>query len=79
VEHLDPETHSPNLRVDNHGADVDIWGVAHYMSTLAKKWKMHGVEVIAKRWKTNTSLTAESALAEIQVGTLSLPMCCNDV
>ena len=37
------------------------------------------VEQIADKWKEDTTITAEMALAEIEVGTHSLPTCCIDV
>jgi hypothetical protein len=35
MKHLKPLEHSPLVLQDNHGTEVDIWGVAKYMETLA--------------------------------------------
>jgi len=68
--HLSPESHSPHIQHDDHGAEVDIWGVANYMCQLlvVVNCREH-VEKMAKRWKEDTTLTAKMALVEIKVGT----------
>ena len=68
--HLNRENHSPHIRQDGHGAEVDIWGVAHYMCQLLRVVNNRQyVEQMAIRWKGDTTLTAEMALGEIEVGT----------
>ena len=68
--HLNWENHSPRIQQNGHGAEVDIWGIAHYMCQLLKVVNNRQyVEEMAKRWKGDTALTAETALAEIEVGT----------
>ena len=68
--HLSPENHSPHVFHDGHGAEVDIWGVAHYMcQLLAVVQDRQRVEQMANRWKGDTRLTSRMALDEIKVGT----------
>lgn len=31
------EEHSPKVREDNHGGEVDVWGVGYYLKTMAYK------------------------------------------
>jgi len=71
VTHLREAEHSPRVRQDNHGAEVDIWGVAKYMEDLASR-KSSGivqrpaVRQIARKWMDDHAMTAESALDEIE-------------
>jgi len=81
VEHLAAASHSPMIRFDNHGAEVDIWGVAYYMSELAGD--EHAVvrdktlvQNMAMKWQSDLTITAEMALAELEVGTLSPMVYC---
>ena len=80
--HLTAECHSPNLFSDGHGAEVDVWGVGHYISGILKNCyiREHShIQEIADKWKEDTTITAKMALAEIEVGELSLPTCCIDI
>ena len=55
-------SHSPHIQQDGHGAEVDIWGVAHYMCQLLEVINNRQyVEQMANRWKEATTLTAETA------------------
>jgi hypothetical protein len=71
VKHLKPSEHSPLVLRDNHGAEVDIWGVAKYMETLASVTcrfaKPNAVQQIARRWMEDVTTTATTALDEIEV------------
>lgn len=37
VTHMSREEHSPKVREDNHGGEVDVWGVGYYLKTMAYK------------------------------------------
>jgi hypothetical protein len=34
---LKPAEHSPSVHQDNHGAEVDIWGIGKYLEELASR------------------------------------------
>ena len=81
AKHLSAASHSPAIRLDNHGAEVDIWGVAYYMSELVGD--EHSVvrdktlvRDMAMKWQRDPTFTAEMALTELEVGTLSPLVCC---
>jgi len=72
VTYLSEWEHSPRVRQDNHGAEVDIWGIAKYMEALASKVtcrvaKPEAVQQMARRWMTDLTTSAASALEEIYV------------
>jgi hypothetical protein len=72
VTHLKPSEHSPMVRQDGHGAEVDIWGVARYLEDLASRvtcWiaKPDEVQQMARRWMADLTTSAEAALDEINV------------
>lgn len=80
--HLTAECHSPKLFSDGHGAEVDVWGVGHYLSEILKKCCIREesrIQEIADKWKEDTTITAKMALAEIEGGAFSLPTCCIDI
>lgn len=55
VDHLSLDGHSPHIRDDGHGAEVDIWGVGHYM------WQLRTVVNDCqklKRWRTGGRKTS---------------------
>ena len=73
VTHMKECEHSPRVREDNHGADVDIWGIGRYMEELASCITCHianpdAVKRMACGWMENsTTITAAGALHEILV------------
>ena len=72
VTHLNECEHSPQVRIDNHGAEVDIWGVARYMETLASRVTCpvanpEAVKEMPKRWMANLTTSAANALNELEV------------
>jgi hypothetical protein len=75
--HLKPSEHSPAVRQDGHGAEVDIWGVGKYLENLASRVacgiaKPHEVKQMARRWIADSATSAEAALDEINVRTCYL-------
>ncbi|PVF99943.1 hypothetical protein CPB86DRAFT_796109 [Serendipita vermifera] len=67
VTHLKESTHSDRVFQDNHGAEVDIWGIAKYMEILAcRVAKPDDVEQMARRWMEDITTSAASALDEIR-------------
>ena len=40
--HLSRDGHSPNIRAGSHGAEVDTWGVATYLSGPLKECFVKG-------------------------------------
>ena len=72
VEHLKESEHSPQIRQDNHGPEVDIWGIGRYMQELASRLgsgiaEHDAVHQMAHRWMQDLTTTATSALDEIEV------------
>ena len=72
VSDLKPYEHSPRVFEDNHGPEVDIWGVAEYMETIADCVRCgiaqtQPVKQMAQRWMDDPTTTAMSALKEIEV------------
>jgi len=70
VTHLKKSEHSPLVRQDNHGAEVDIWGIAKYMEELASRARIanpKAVQEMAGRWMADLTTSAASALDEIKV------------
>ena len=72
VTHLKESEHSARVRQENHGAEVDIWGIAKYMEELASRLtcriaKPEAVQQMARRWMTDLTTSAASALDEINV------------
>jgi hypothetical protein len=72
VTHLNELEHSPRVLVDNHGAEVDIWGIAQYMETLASRVtcrvaKPEAVKEMAKKWMEEITTSAANALDELEV------------
>ena len=64
--HLNPITHSPAVFQDNHGPEVDIWGVGHLMKTctafnLSPQWMALGQKIC----DNSRSLTAAEVLEQV--------------
>ena len=64
--------HSPRAREDNHGAEVDMWGIAKYMEESASRVtcriaQPQAVQQMARRWMTDLATSAASVLDEINV------------
>lgn len=74
ITHLSPTTHSPKVRQDGHGPEVDIWGVGQFLVDNAGTNGIPNVaEVLGlgRKWMNDATITAEMALIEIQVSALS--------
>jgi len=74
VQDFDRHEHSPRVFEDNHGHEVDIWGVARYMEAMANRAtcniaQTRPIREMARRWMGDLSTTATRALEEVQVGT----------
>lgn len=70
VMQMSKEEHSPMVRQDNHGAEVDIWGIGYYLKSLAYRSQTLNpiaVRKMADNWMANQAMTAEAALKEINV------------
>jgi hypothetical protein len=72
VTHMKESEHSPRVRKDNHGPEVDIWGIGKYMEDLADHALTHianpeAVRQMARRWMEERKTTATTALNEIEV------------
>ena len=71
--HMKACEHSPRVHEDNHGADVDIWGMGLYMEELASHVIRNianpdAIKRMAHGWMANsTTMTAADALHEIMV------------
>jgi len=77
ITHLTESEHSPQVRQDNHGQEVDIWGIANYMEQMASRATCKvanpvAVKEMARRWIKDTSTTASRALGEIRVSVYRL-------
>ena len=77
VTHLKESEHSDQVRLDNHGAEVDIWGIARYMKGLASRVTCRiadseAVQAMANRWIADIRTSAENALEELEVSILRL-------
>ena len=71
--HLTLSEHSSCVHEEHHGPEVDVWGAGKYMHEVAdrvgcKVAKPVAVKQMARRWMEDTSMSAASALAEIEVG-----------
>ena len=72
VTHLKESEHSSRVREDDHGAEVDIWGIANYMEYLASRAtsriaQPQAVRQMAREWMTDLATSAASALDQINV------------
>ena len=79
VRHLKESNHSPRVRQEDHGPEVDIWGIGKYMDDWASCAQRaianhEAVRQMARRWMEDTSTTATSALDEIEVSIYHLNM-----
>jgi hypothetical protein len=68
AEHLKEAEHLPRVRQDNHGTEVDIWGVGKYLEELVSRvtcgiTKPENVKEIARRWMSDVG----AALDEIDI------------
>ena len=76
AKHLKTYEHSPAVQEDNHGAEVDIWGVARYLENLASRVTCRVanpslVQQMTQRWIADPTTTAAAALDEINVSITS--------
>ena len=71
-----------DIKPRSHGAEVEIWGIAKYLSGLLKKYFVKDqcrILQTAGKWKEDTTVTAEMALVEFDICMPSLPMYCVEV
>jgi hypothetical protein len=64
------ESHSPRVFKDNHGGEVDVWGVGRYLRDSVTRCELSEPEKvvkIAERWMNNHKITAVAALDELKV------------
>jgi hypothetical protein len=72
VKHLKESENSPRVRDEDHGAEVDIWGIAKYMEKLSSRVTCQiaepaAVQKMARRWMDDHETSAANALDEIMV------------
>jgi hypothetical protein len=61
--HLSPENHSPCVFTDNHGGEVDIWGVGMLITESAKgAFNIPSKLVTLGKWMQDDQPTAVDAL-----------------
>jgi hypothetical protein len=64
------ESHSPRVFEDDHGGEVDIWGVARYLCDSVSRFKLQEkkkIVTMAERWMNDHTITADTALDELTV------------
>ena len=79
VSHLTEHEHSTFIRQDGHGPEVDIWGIGNYLDKMASfktcgMAKPKSVSQMAHRWMDDITMTATTALEEIEVGIYHINM-----
>ena len=79
VTHLKESEHSPRVREDGHGAEVDIWSVGKYLESLASRVTCgianpDEVVKMARKWMADHTVSAAAALKEIKVCIDHLPV-----
>ena len=72
VTHLKESEHSPRVREDGHGAEVDMWSVGKYLEGLTSRVacgiaKPDEVAELARKWMSDHRVSAADALEEIKV------------
>jgi hypothetical protein len=70
VTHLTESEHAPRVREDNHGEEMDIWGVGGYVEELASCVmcyivNLEAVRQMAHKWMGDIPTTTTIALEEI--------------
>jgi hypothetical protein len=75
--HLKESEHSVQVRQDNHGAEVDIWGIGKYMENLASRVtcriaKPEAIQQMARRWMADLTMSAAVALDDITASIIHL-------
>ena len=63
--HMSRVGHSPKVHEDNHGADVDIWGVGRLMVTAQLRNVTPALKDLGRRMMCGHVLNAEQGLKEI--------------
>jgi hypothetical protein len=67
AKHLDPDSHSPRLLFDNHGGEVDVWGVGLLISEACEfAFNISGKLLDLGRWMQKAEPTSQDALAAIE-------------
>ncbi|KAG8811075.1 hypothetical protein FRC19_004115 [Serendipita sp. 401] len=62
-------SHSPRVFEDDHGGEVDVWGVGCYLHEYAYRCKAtepEKIREISRRWMANYTITAAAALDELE-------------
>ncbi|KAH8830949.1 hypothetical protein DL96DRAFT_1594926 [Flagelloscypha sp. PMI_526] len=67
VTNLNPETHSPQVLLDGHGPEVDIWAVGRLIITMSCLGISKDFISLGNRMIAGSIVTAEQALAEVQL------------
>ncbi|CAG8765062.1 7098_t:CDS:2, partial [Acaulospora colombiana] len=78
VTHLKESEHSPRVRQDGHGAEVDMWGIGRYLENMASRVtcqiaKPDAVQEMARRWMSDLTISAATALDEVNDLAASTP------
>ncbi|KAG8810560.1 hypothetical protein FRC18_003997, partial [Serendipita sp. 400] len=66
---LQKKSHSPRVFKDNHGGEVDIWGVGLYLCdslSCCNPPRPKEIVGMAKKWMTDDTVTAAVALEELE-------------
>jgi hypothetical protein len=66
--HLSREDHSPRVFVDNHGGEVDVWGVGMLIEKAAMSvFDISPALLMLGRWMQEEELTSQAALALLAI------------
>lgn len=69
VTHMSREEHSPRVFEDNHGGEVDVWGVGRYLRDCLPNCgvpESEKIMEIAERWMNDSAITASAALDTLE-------------
>ncbi|CAA7260625.1 unnamed protein product [Cyclocybe aegerita] len=74
-EDFTPESHSPAIKHDGHGAEVDIWGVGHLITTCMAADISMGMKALGRKiCEDSERLTARAVLDMIDETTYYAPL-----
>jgi hypothetical protein len=63
---LCPETHSPRVLQNGHGAEVDIWGVGKLIATANVSDLSENLRSLGRRMVDGSVVSAEQGLTELK-------------
>jgi len=66
VAHMNHQTHAPQVKLDNHGAEVDLWGVGYLIISSTVQDLPESLNNFGKRLMNGQISTAKQALAEMK-------------